>query len=133
MNIVGNLEILNTGDTWGKIKGIAYIPSIPAYWVSKMAKQARKAIPIVYSIRSNPSKQVLYIDKEYKRLTPRDFSAFKVKGHQTSIEVHFKKPIGLCRRRILTIKTRNQLIDVTLKPVDPENPTCESELTSSSP
>ena len=121
----GRLMLVKTGEIWGRIS--AERPGAQKDWIAKLAKETGKAVPVWYHIRSNPSSQICCIDGEVKGLTPRDFSAFRVIGSITSIEVHFDNPKGTCRRKDNKIEHREQIIKEIFKPRDPEKPPCQSD------
>lgn len=120
----GRLMLLQTGETWGRISTAR--PGVTKAWIAKLAAEVGKAVPVWYHIRSDPSGQICCIDGEVKGLTPRDFSAFRVIGSITRVEVHFDNPKGICRRKDTKIEHREQIINETIRPRDPEVPRCQS-------
>jgi len=124
-DFVGQLMLLQTGETWGQ--SWSHRRRYRKDWVSKLTDEAGKVVPIWYYIRSDPSNQICSVDGEVKGLTPKNFSAFRIVGGITRIEVHFDNPKVICRRKDIKVEYREQIINETFKPGGPKKPPCQSD------
>jgi hypothetical protein len=119
-------EILDTGETSDEINIRATNFPIPETFnqLKRIIRKANEYCSVTYYITSVPPNQALYVDKNYRKLTPKEYTAARRNGAKTSIEVHFLN-LKLCRRKIVTIENRKQLINIEFNPDFPEEPLCE--------